>query len=57
MNYGPLEFAVYLRRRSEVAEPATVKAARAAAPESRRVNGLVIISGQRKLPEKQGGKG
>jgi hypothetical protein len=34
MNFGPLEFAAYLRRKDDlkVGEPATVMAARAAAP-------------------------
>jgi hypothetical protein len=49
MNYGPLEFAAYMRRKGE-RESATVKAARAAsaaplAPENR----LTIISGPRAL--------
>jgi hypothetical protein len=55
MNYGPLEFAAYLRRKPEGAEPATVRAARAAAPPPRQVNGLVIVTGARRLPDRPGG--
>ena len=49
MNYGPLEFAVYLRRKDE-RESATVKAARAASAAPRPPeNRLTIISGPRAL--------
>ena len=52
MNYGPLEFAAYLERGgSAKQESATVKAARAAAPEPREAqNLLTIISGKELLP-------
>ncbi len=47
MNFGPLEFAEYLRRRSpEQAESATIRAARAAAPPR---NQLGIIGGPHSL--------
>jgi hypothetical protein len=47
MNYGPLEFAGYLRRHDQREESATVKAARAAAPDGPLLNQLTVISGQR----------
>jgi hypothetical protein len=49
MNYGPLEFAAYLRRNMDD-EPATVKAARAAAPGGARPNRLTIVSGRHIVP-------
>jgi hypothetical protein len=51
MNYGPLEFAEYLRRRSpEQAESATIRAARAAAPPPMPlVNQLNVVTGARSL--------
>src|SRR5688572_11102010 len=52
MNYGPLEFAAYLRRNMDD-EPATVKAARAAraaAPGGPRPNRLTILSGRHIVP-------
>lgn len=49
MNYGPLEFADYLRRNS-ADEPATVKAARSAAPGGSRHNRLTVISGRHIVP-------
>ena len=51
MNYGPLEFAEYLKRKSAgTGESATVKAAREAAPRSPagdlpEINRLTVISG------------
>ena len=46
MNYGPLEFAEYLARKGgNQDDSATVKAARAAAPDIRPANRLTIISG------------
>ena len=52
MNYGPLEFAAYLgRKKRGKKESATVKAARAAAPQSQpEQNRLTIISGSGLLP-------
>src|SRR5438128_1235605 len=52
MNFGPLEFAAYLRRLDASSqEPAAVKAARAAAPSPRpHGNRLTIVSGPRTLP-------
>jgi hypothetical protein len=47
MNYGPLEFAAYLRRTPKRAEPAPVRAARAASPGAVQLNRLTIISGTR----------
>jgi hypothetical protein len=47
MNYGPLEFAAYLRRDDQREESATVKAARAAAPDGPLHNHLTVIAGQR----------
>jgi hypothetical protein len=44
MNYGPLEFADYLRRNAK-ADPATVRAARAAQPTAMPVNLLRVVSG------------
>jgi hypothetical protein len=50
MNYGPLEFAAYLRRKgTKKSESATVRAARAAAPVVRPANHLAIISGFSRL--------
>lgn len=51
MNYGPLEFAEYLRRKSpEQAESATIRAARSAAPPTTPlVNHLTIIGSPRSL--------
>lgn len=49
MNYGPLEFADYLRRSEERPESATVRAARAAAPEQNPVNQLNVVSGPHAL--------
>jgi hypothetical protein len=52
MNFGPLEFAAYLRRKgAKKTESPTVRAARAAAPERRPANRLTIISGPLKLPD------
>ena len=49
MNYGPLEFVAYLRRKGE-RESATVKAARAASAAPRPPdNRLTILSGARAL--------
>jgi hypothetical protein len=50
MNYGPLEFADYLRRSDQCPESATVRAARAAAPEQVPVNRLSVVSGPHALP-------
>jgi hypothetical protein len=52
MNYGPLEFAAYLHRKGNgKQESATVRAARAAAPEATgSQNLLTIISGTELLP-------
>jgi hypothetical protein len=51
MNFGPLEFAAYLNRKGEGAqEPATVQAARAAAPRHAPANRLTVISGPRQMP-------
>lgn len=50
MNYGPLEFADYLRRHGQHPESATVRAARAAAPEPAPVNQLSVVSGPQALP-------
>jgi hypothetical protein len=44
MNYGPLEFAAYLRHTGKRAEPATVRAARAAAPGTPLMSRLTMIS-------------
>lgn len=49
MNPSSMDFAAQLGRALEAGEPATVRAARAAAPESRQLNRLVIISGPRRL--------
>jgi hypothetical protein len=52
MNYGPLEFAAYLRRKgTKKQESAAVKAARAAAPEhgSAPGNRLTIVTGPQAL--------
>src|SRR5688572_24017729 len=49
MNYGPLEFAAWLRRSKDAVDSAAGRAADAAAPESSRPNQLVIPSGQRQL--------
>jgi hypothetical protein len=59
MNYGPLQFAAYLKSRRERADPqpdsAAVQAARAAAPVERaEMNRLTIISGQRSIARKAG---
>lgn len=52
MNFGPLEFAEYLRRKgTKKAESDTVRAARAAAPVVRPANHLAIISGPARLSE------
>jgi hypothetical protein len=51
MNYGPIEFAAYLKRKNaDTGESATVKAAREAAPTSAagdlpEINRLTVISG------------
>jgi hypothetical protein len=45
MNYGPLEFADYLRRNARVEDSATVCAARAAQPGAAPVNLLRVVSG------------
>lgn len=50
MNYGPLEFADYLRRNEQGPESATVQAARAAAPGQEPVNQLSVVSGPLALP-------
>ena len=52
MNYGPLEFAEYLRRRSPgQAESDTIRAARAAAPlPSPLLNRMHVDAGPRSLP-------
>jgi hypothetical protein len=52
MNYGPMEFAAYLdRKENGKQESATVKAARAAAPEPQEAqNLLTIVSGGGLLP-------
>ena len=52
MNYGPLEFAAYLKRKKNgKTESAAVKAARAAAPRAKPArNRLTIISGSGLLP-------
>jgi hypothetical protein len=51
MNFGPLEFAAHLRRRDlKNAEPATVRAARAAAPASLPIESrLTIVSASSEL--------
>lgn len=50
MNYGPLEFADYLRRNDRTAESATVTATRAAQPAvGEPVNQLRVVSGPRTL--------
>ena len=50
MNFGPLEFAEYLRRDSQHGESATVDAARAAQPPAHTpVNLLRVVSGPRTL--------
>lgn len=49
MNYGPLEFADYLRRDGQRPESGTVRAARAAAPEPVPVSQLSVVSGPRAL--------
>ncbi len=51
MNFGPLEFADYLRRKGErTAESAEVKAARAAAPSRQPANQLTIVTRQQIAP-------
>jgi hypothetical protein len=46
MNFGPLEFAAYLRRKGvKRPESAAVKAAREAAPETAPANRLTIVTG------------
>jgi hypothetical protein len=46
MNFGPLEFAAYLRRKgTKRAESAAVKAAREAAPATAPTNRLTIVAG------------
>lgn len=56
MNYGPLEFAAYLKRKvADSGESATVKAAREAAPVSAGgdlpvINRLTVISGSALRP-------
>jgi|SRR5688572_2475813 len=51
MNFGPLEFSTYLRRKDAArAESAEVKAARAAAPPLRAAaNRLTVVSGPREM--------
>jgi hypothetical protein len=52
MNFGPLEFADYLRRKDDGrgGEPATVSAARAAAPEPTPLDDrLTVITTSRRL--------
>ena len=50
MNFGPLEFAAYLRRTNDrQLDSATVCAARAAAPEVKPANRLTILTGKRPL--------
>jgi hypothetical protein len=51
MNFGPLEFAAHLRRKDlKTAEPATVRAARAAAPALRPIESrLTIVSASSEL--------
>lgn len=50
MNYGPLEFAAYLRRKEAGrAESARVQAARDAAPPRAVANRLTIVSGPREM--------
>jgi hypothetical protein len=44
MNYGPLEFAAYLRRSSRRGESATVRAARAAAPGAPQMSRLTVVT-------------
>jgi hypothetical protein len=53
MNFGPLEFAAYLRRKggAKRSESAAVRAARAAAPARQPANSLTIISGPARLPD------
>jgi hypothetical protein len=50
MNYGPIEFAEYLRRNARHPESGAVRAARAAAPEAMPVSQLSVVSGPRALP-------
>lgn len=50
MNYGPLEFADYLRRSGQHPESGTIRAARAAAPEPAPVSQLSVVSGPHALP-------
>lgn len=45
MNYGPLEFADYLRRNTKMADSATVRAARATQAAAAPVNLLRVVSG------------
>jgi len=47
MNFGPLEFADYLRRKDDglAGEPATVRAARAAAPASPPLDARLTLTG------------
>jgi len=49
MNYGPLEFADYLRRNARSVDSATVRAARAAQPAAAPVNLLRVVSGPTSL--------
>jgi hypothetical protein len=49
MNYGPLEFADYLRRSEEHPASATIRAARAAAPEQAPLNRLSVVAGPHSL--------
>jgi hypothetical protein len=51
MNFGPLEFADYLRRSEPRPESDTIRAARAAKPQpSSLINLLTVVSGPRTLP-------
>jgi len=52
MNFGPLEFGAYLRRKDDLrgGEPATVRAARAAAPTPLPLEGrLTVVSTSSRL--------
>jgi hypothetical protein len=49
MNYGPLEFADYLRRNTRNVDSATVRAARAAQPTAAPMNLLRVVSGPTRL--------
>ena len=51
MNYGPLEFADYLRRIDDRAESAAVQAARAASPAPAPLNRLSVVSGPHALTD------